>query len=126
MHNSITWCAFNGTHNVLCAVYDVLLTHIARLLECANELAQQFLTVLMRCGASEKKYIGRGSPAYGLFVLYTISLESECIRKNFRFCDAPSHTKAMTLKSAASSFCTASQASGNIISAVRLCVANWA
>ena len=98
-----------------------LITHSARLLVCAKEFAPQFLAVLMRCGASEN-IIGRGSPAYGLLVMYTF-FSIECIPKNFLFWEAPSQTKTITFKSAASSFWTASQTSGNNWSAERLCVA---
>lgn len=81
----------------------------------------------MRSGASEKMYIGLCSSAYGLLVLYTTSFELfECMRKNFRFWDASSQTNAITLKSATSSFWTASKTIGNNWWDVMLCVANWA
>ena len=85
----------------------VLLTQIARLLECAKEFAQQFLIVLKQNILVEVLQ-HRDCWSFMWFPTWNY-----CIRKNFLFCDAPSQTKAMTLKSAASSFCTASQASGN-------------
>ncbi len=101
------------------------LTHKVREFLCANELAQQFHTVLMRWGGSDRKNRGRDSSVNRLAVLYTDCPFFPWSLKNFRFGDAPSQVTARTLNPAASMRRTQPQTSEYNWSAVMEVDGNW-
>ena len=102
----------------------VALTH-----SCLAVDDQQFLTLLIKYGGSEKKNISRFSLVWGLGTLYRTeqgSVVDPCTCRKWQCGEAPSKVAPITFSSHLSTWYTGSQNNGWIFSPVKSAHLKWA